>query len=50
MGKNIAKNISKSLSGNYSQKHFDHARQSVTDALKTTSKRIIQKTAKTTVV
>ena len=31
-----------------SQKFLDHAKQSVTDALKTTSKRVIQKTAKAT--
>ena len=42
MGENIGKNISKYLSGKYSQKLFDHAKQSVTDALKTTSKRVIQ--------
>ena len=42
MGKNIGKN--KTLSGKYSQKLLDHAKNSATDALKTTSKRIIQKT------
>ena len=42
MGKNIGKNISKILRGKYSQKLFDHAKQSATDALKTTSKRVIQ--------
>ena len=31
-----------------SQKFLDHSKQSVTDALKTTSKRVIQKTAKAT--
>ena len=35
MGKNIGKNISKSLSGKYRQKLLDHAKQSATDALKT---------------
>ena len=35
MGKNIGKNISKSLSGKCSQKLLDHAKQSATDALKT---------------
>ena len=46
MGKNIDKNISKSLSGKYSQKLLDHAKQSATDALKTASKRAIQKNSK----
>ena len=36
MGKNIGKNISKNLSGNNSQKLLDNAKQSVTDAFKTT--------------
>ena len=44
MGKNIGKNLSKALSGKYSQKLLDHAKNSATDAFKTTSKRIIQKT------
>ena len=35
MGKNIGKNISKTLRCKYSQKLFDHAKQSETDALKT---------------
>ena len=43
MGKNIDKNISKDLSGKYSQKLFDHAKKSATDALKTSSKRVLQK-------
>ena len=38
------KNISKNLSGKYSQKFLDHAQQSDTDA----SKRPIQKTAEAT--
>ena len=46
MGKIIGKNISKNLSGKYSQKLLDHAKQSATDALKTASKRVFQKTAK----
>ena len=46
VGKNIGKNISKNLSVKYSQKFFDHTKQSATDALKTISKREIQKTAK----
>ena len=43
IGKNIAKSISKNLSGKYSQKLIDHAKQSTTAAFKTTSKRVIQK-------
>ena len=42
MGKNNDENINKNLSGKYSQK-LDHAKQSATDAFKTTSKRVIQK-------
>ena len=45
MAKNIGKNISKSLSDKYSQK-LDHAKQSATDALKTVSKRVIQKNSR----
>ena len=45
MGKNIGKNISKSLSSKYSQKLLDHAKQAATDALKASSKKVIQKTA-----
>ena len=48
MGKNIGKNISKNFSGKYSLKLLDNAKQSVADALKTSSKRVIQKTAETT--
>ena len=48
MGENIGKNISKNLSGKYSQIFLDHAKKSGTDALKTTSKRVIQKTAEVT--
>ena len=48
MGKNFGKNISKNLKGKYNQKLFDHAKQSATDALKTSSKRVIQKTAEAT--
>ena len=54
MGKNIGKNISKNLSGKYGpsmlamrQKRFDHAKKSATDALKTSSNRVIQKTVET---
>ena len=46
--KNVDKNISKNLSGKYSQKPLDHAKQSAIDALKTTSKRAIQRTAEAT--
>ena len=41
--KNISKNVSK-----YSQKPFDHAKQSATDTLKTTSKWSIEKPAEAT--
>ena len=36
------------MSGKYSQKLLDKTKKSATDALKTSSKRIIQKTAETT--
>ena len=52
MGKNIGEKISKNLSGKYSpgmlamrQKLLENAKQSATDAIKTSSKRVIQKTA-----
>ena len=48
MSKNTGKNISKTLSGKYSQKHLAHAKKSATDALKISSKRVIQKTAEAT--
>ena len=48
MCKNTGKSISKNLSGIYSQKRLDHAKQSFIDALKTTSKRVIQETAEAT--
>ena len=48
MGKNIGKNISKNLSGNYSQKLLDHAKQTATDALKNSSKKVIQIIAEVT--
>ena len=47
MGKNIGKNISKHFSSKYSLKLFDCAKQSITDAFKTASKKAIQKTAET---
>ena len=43
-----AKNIGKNVSGKYGQKLLDHAKKSATDALKTYSKRVIQKTAEAT--
>ena len=55
MGQNIVKNISKSLSGKHGsgmlampQELLDHVKQSATDALKTSSKRAIRKTAEAT--
>ena len=39
MFKNIGKNVSKNLSCTYSQKLLNHAKQSATDALKTSSKK-----------
>ena len=45
MSKTIGKNVSKILSGKYCQRLLDHAKQSARDALKTASKREIQKTA-----
>ena len=44
IGKNINKNMNKNLSGKYSHKLLDHAEESATDALKTASKREVQKT------
>ena len=46
MAKGIGKNISKNLSGKYSQKHLNQAKRSATYALKNTSKSAIQKPAK----
>ena len=48
MFKNIGKNINKSLSHKHGQKLLDHAKQYETDAIKTSSKRVIQKTAEAT--
>ena len=48
MGENIGKNIRKNLSTKYSQKILDHIKRSGTDALRTTSKRVIKKTAEAT--
>ena len=47
MAKNIGKKISKILSGKYSQKPLDHAKN-LQDVLKTFSKRVIQKTIEAT--
>ena len=44
----FAKNICKSLSNKYGQKFLDSAKKSTTDAIKTTSKRAIQKTTEAT--
>ena len=44
-GKNIGKNVSRNLSSKYSQKLLDHTKHSATDALKTSSRRLIQKAA-----
>ena len=44
----FAKNMGKSLSNKYGQKFLDSAKKSTTDAIKTTSKKAIQKIAKPT--
>ena len=44
----FAKNMGKNLSNKYFQKLLDSAKKSMTDAIKTTSKRAIQKTAEAT--
>ena len=41
IARNMAKNISKKLSSKYSQKKIDHAKQSATDALKTSSEKAV---------
>ena len=48
MCKNIGKNIRKNLCGKCCQKLLHHAKQSATHGLKTTSTRVIQKTAEAT--
>ena len=48
MCRDIGKNISKNLSSKYNQKLLDNSKLSATDALKTTWKRVIQKTAEAT--
>ena len=44
----FANNMGKSLSNKYDQKLLDSAKKSTTDAIKTASKRAIQKTAEET--
>ena len=44
----FAKRMGKSLSNKYGQKLLDSAKKSTADAIKTCSKRVIQKTAETT--
>ena len=44
----FAKNMSKSLSNKYGQKLLDSAKKSTADAIKTASKRAVQKTAEAT--
>ena len=44
----MSKSIGKNVSRKYRQEFLDQAKQSATDALKTTSKRIIKKSAEVT--
>ena len=46
MGVDIDENINKNIRGKYSQKRVDHAKQSATDVLKTSSIGVIQKKKK----
>ena len=48
MSKNIGKNITKNFSGKHSQNILDYTKKVATDALKTSSKRAIQKRAEAT--
>ena len=48
LDRSLGKIISKNLRSKYSQKLLHHVRQSATEALKTPSKRVIQKTAEAT--
>ena len=50
MWKRITKKISKNSGSKYSQKLFDHAKQSATDALKFVTKRRNQKQQKQLVI
>ena len=43
VSENSGKNITKNLSGKYSQKPLGHAKQSATDTLETISNRVLQK-------
>ena len=43
MSESIGKSIRKNFSGKYNQKIIDYAKKSTTDAIKTASKRVIQK-------
>ena len=43
-----ATKVAKNMGNKYSQKHLDSAKKSITDAIKTTSKRAIQNTAEVT--
>ena len=42
----VAKDMGKSLSSKYGQKRLDSAKKSITDAIKTASKRSIQKNSR----
>ena len=42
----VAKDMGKSLSSKYGQKRLDSAKKSITDAIKTASKRSIQKSSR----
>ena len=46
MGTSIDENINKNIRGKYGQKRVDHAKQSATDVLKTSSIRVIKKKKK----
>ena len=46
----FAKTMGKNLSNKYGQKLLDSAKQSIADAIKTASKRAIQKTAESIVI
>ena len=43
MNKNVGENLSKSVSGKFSQKLFDYAKQYATDTFKTASKKVVKK-------
>ena len=44
----FVKNMGESLSNKYGQKHIDSSKKCTTDAIKTASKKVIQKTAEAT--